>query len=102
MLLIECPSCGARDETEFTFAGEANVVRPDPDAATDAGWAAYLYERHNPKGWQNERWWHAHGCGQWFNLSRHSVTHEIRAVYAIGGAPPAEAEPAEGPQAVAD
>ena len=33
MLLIECPWCGARDESEFTYGGEAHIVRPeDPDS----------------------------------------------------------------------
>ena len=32
-------------------------------------------------GVQFERWLHRHGCGQWFNVARDTVTHEIKAVY---------------------
>ena len=28
MLLIDCPHCGARDETEFSYGGEAHIMRP--------------------------------------------------------------------------
>ncbi len=28
MLLIECPWCGERDESEFSYAGEAHIARP--------------------------------------------------------------------------
>ena len=28
MLLIECPWCGQRDESEFSYAGEAHIARP--------------------------------------------------------------------------
>ena len=40
MLLIKCPWCGAREENEFSYGGEANLVMPsDPDQITDAAWA---------------------------------------------------------------
>ena len=33
MLLIPCPWCGPRDETEFRYGGQAGIVTPpDPDA----------------------------------------------------------------------
>jgi len=90
MFLIECPHCGPRDESEFTCGGEAHIVRPpDPFALDDAAWAEYLFMRRNPKGVHHERWVHAQGCRRWFNVSRHTVTHEILAVYAMGEAPPA-------------
>jgi heterotetrameric sarcosine oxidase delta subunit len=79
MLLIRCPWCGPRDETEFRYGGEAQVARPaDPAALDDAAWAEYLFMRNNPKGWFRERWVHAAGCRQWFNVLRHTVTHEIK------------------------
>ncbi|MGH7319036.1 MAG: sarcosine oxidase subunit delta, partial [Candidatus Rokuibacteriota bacterium] len=31
---------------------------------------------------------HAQGCRRWFNLVRHTVTHDILAVYRIGERPP--------------
>ncbi len=84
MLLIPCPWCGAREETEFACGGESHIARPDPQAASDRDWAEYLYYRTNPKGLLAERWLHAQGCRRWFNLLRDTVTHEIRAVYKMG------------------
>ena len=94
MLLIDCPWCGKRDETEFQYGGEAHIARPEnPDALTDREWADYLFMRANPKGWLRERWMHAHGCRRWFNAIRSTVNHEIVAVYRMGERPPNPAEP---------
>ncbi|MCC7274160.1 MAG: sarcosine oxidase subunit delta [Alphaproteobacteria bacterium] len=85
MLLISCPWCGPRDETEFHCGGEAHIARPlDPPALPDAAWAGYVFMRDNPKGWMRERWMHAQGCRRWFNLVRHTVTHEIAGAYLVG------------------
>ena len=49
MLLINCPYCGPRPEAEFTYAGEAHIVRPaDPASVDDAAWTEFLYLRANP------------------------------------------------------
>lgn len=87
MLRIECPYCGLRDEPEFSYGGEADIARPAAGAG-DAEWADYLFFRSNPKGEHAERWCHRDGCGQWFNVVRDTVTHEIRATYAMGGSRP--------------
>lgn len=85
MLRIPCPWCGVRDETEFRYGGQAHLARPgNPAALSDAEWADYLFIRDNPKGEFAERWVHAAGCRRWFNVKRHTVTHEILAVYRIG------------------
>ncbi len=89
MLLIDCPFCGPRDEDEFRFGGEAHVERPVPaPAVSDATWADYLHGRDNRRGPARERWCHAAGCGQWFNLERDTTSHRILAVYRMGEAPP--------------
>ena len=91
MLLIACPWCGPRDEIEFQWGGQAHIARPA--AAADAQWAAYLHERENPKGPHRERWLHAHGCRQWFNVVRDTRTHAIVAVYRLDEpAPPLAGE----------
>lgn len=77
MLLIDCPHCGPRDETEFRYGGQAGIACPTGET-TDAEWAAYVFFRDNPKGWFRERWFHQHGCRTWFDVERHTVTHEIR------------------------
>ena len=82
MMLLTCPWCGRRDENEFACGGTTHIVRPDL-AATDAVWADYLFFRDNPKGVHLERWRHTYGCGRWFNVARHTVTHEVLSVYAI-------------------
>jgi heterotetrameric sarcosine oxidase delta subunit len=85
MLEIACPWCGPRDETEFHCGGESHIARPaEPAAISDEAWADYLYMRTNPKGVFYERWHHSHGCRRWFNVARHTVTHDILAVYKMG------------------
>ena len=50
-MLIDCPYCGPRAELEFTCGGEAHIARPaNPDGASDAEWADYIFMRRNPKG----------------------------------------------------
>ena len=78
MLLIECPWCGARDESEFSYGGEADITRPpDPDALTDEEWADYLFMRRNTKGLHREQWVHDQGCRRWFVLERDTVSYQI-------------------------
>ncbi len=93
MLLIPCPWCGEREETEFTCGGEAHIARPpQPAALSDDEWADYLFMRRNPKGLHFERWRHSHGCGRWFNLARDTVTDRILKVYRMGEPRPEIAE----------
>lgn len=90
MLLIHCPHCGPRAEIEFAYGHEAHIARPtDQDELSDAAWGDYVFMRKNPKGVHFERWVHARGCRRWFNVARHTVTHEILAVYRMGDPPPA-------------
>jgi sarcosine oxidase subunit delta len=88
MLLIDCPWCGEREQSEFSCGGEAHIVRPDPLTASDKEWGDYLFMRKNPKGVHYERWFHAHGCRKWFHMARHTVSHEILAIYGISEPPP--------------
>ncbi len=83
MLRIPCPYCGTRDEVEFHCGGDSHIIRPGPEVS-DAEWADYLFNRENPKGVHYERWCHIFGCGQWFNVARNTVTHEIHTVYRMG------------------
>ena len=93
MLLIECPHCGPRDETEFHYGGQAHVPYPeDPSALNDREWAEYLFYRSNPKGLIAERWVHSAGCRRWFNAVRDTVTYEIKTVYRVGDPRPSLTE----------
>ena len=87
MMQIPCIHCGSRDESEFTCGGTSHLVRPALDAS-DATWGEYLFFRDNPKGLHFERWRHTQGSGRWFNVVRHTVTHEISSVYGITDPPP--------------
>jgi heterotetrameric sarcosine oxidase delta subunit len=97
MLIIKCPYCGEREQEEFACGGEAHIVRPkNSPELTDDQWADYLFIRQNKKGIQFERWNHAFGCRQWFNVARNTATDEIIKIYNMGEkAPNVEAnEPA--------
>ena len=78
---IECPFCGERDVSEFTYLGDADFRRP---AAGSAGLADRFYEavylRDNPAGPHRELWYHASGCLSWLRVDRNTRTHEILAV----------------------
>ncbi|WP_255592470.1 sarcosine oxidase subunit delta [Bordetella sp. BOR01] len=82
-MLLTCPWCGPRSENEFHFGGPAHLERPSMDCS-DAEWASYLFMRDNPLGEHRERWRHTYGCGQWFNVLRNTVTHEVTEVYRMG------------------
>ncbi|MFJ8537974.1 sarcosine oxidase subunit alpha family protein [Streptomyces sp. NPDC093591] len=94
MLLIPCPWCGPRDESEFHYGGQAHVPYPEaPASLSDEDWARYLFFRDNPKGPFAERWSHAAGCRRWFNAVRDTSTNEILTVYRTGEERPATPEP---------
>jgi len=89
MFLIECPWCGKREESEFSYGGEAHIERPrDGDKLSDVEWADYVFMRKNTKGVFLERWVHQAGCRRWFNVARNTATNEILAVYKMGAKPP--------------
>ena len=89
MFVIKCPSCGERDQTEFSCHGEAHIARPEnPETLTDEEWGEYLFIRSNKKGIHYERWTHDHGCRRWFNVMRDTVSDEILATYKMGEGKP--------------
>jgi len=92
MLLITCPYCGPRPELEFTYGGQAHLVRPvQPTDLTDEQWAGFLYMRTNTKGVYAERWRHLRGCARYFNALRDTSNDRILAVYRVGEAAPPSA-----------
>lgn len=91
MLMIKCPWCGERDESEFSYGGEAHIVRPlKPQDLSDAEWADYLFMRKNTRGVHREQWVHSAGCRRWFNVVRDTVSYEIRSVYKVGEMSPGD------------
>ncbi len=88
MLLITCPWCGPRAESEFSCGGEAHIARPlDTDALDDQQWGDYLFMRKNPKGQHFEQWHHSQGCRRWFNAERDTVTYRFKQFYKPGERP---------------
>ncbi|RLK07574.1 sarcosine oxidase subunit delta [Ruegeria conchae] len=77
MMLIPCPFCGKRNESEFIFGGAVGADRPDPNSVNDAEWVEYLTVAPNPLGPVQERWWHARGCSEWVTIWRDTRTHDI-------------------------
>ncbi len=88
MLLIDCPHCGPRSETEFRYSGEAHMTRPAADCDGPT-WAAYLFTRENRRGPHAERWRHIHGCGLFFNALRDTATDRVLKTYPAGHDRPA-------------
>ena len=78
-LRIPCPHCGERGVEEFSYLGDAGVVRPAPDAPAEA-WADYVYVRDNPAGVHEELWYHGAGCHLWLLVRRDTRDHAVLAV----------------------
>ena len=83
-MLIPCPVCGERDQGEFTYGGDATVARPDLEKRDAAPWAAYVYDRENPRGAHEEYWHHLHGCRQWLVVTRDTQTHDVSGARLVG------------------
>ena len=78
MQLFNCPWCGPRDQSEFTYGREAAPI-PALDAPA-ADWYTYVYERDNPAGPHAEWWHHNHGCRQWLEIVRDTSTHDVLSI----------------------
>lgn len=78
MLLIACPHCGPRAQTEFAYDRTLDAVVPL--TATPEQAVATLSARDNPRGWSDELWHHRFGCRRWLVVRRHTVTHVIESV----------------------
>ena len=84
MLLIPCPYCGPRAQTEFDYRGDASVLRPEQhdsgaDATAEAAqqWLDHIYLRDNTRGEHLEWWQHSSGCRAWIKVQRNTATHQI-------------------------
>jgi sarcosine oxidase subunit delta len=78
MLLIPCPLCGPRDESEFAYGGDADKRLPPLDGKSDvADWHHAVHLRDNPWGSHRELWHHAMGCECWIEVERDSRSHDI-------------------------
>jgi heterotetrameric sarcosine oxidase delta subunit len=82
MMLLTCPHCGPRAQSEFVFERTVDSVVYLDAAPNDA--MATLFTRTNPRGEDDEIWRHTYGCRAWMVVTRHRVTHAISAVRAVG------------------
>ena len=81
MIRINCPFCGERDHSEFTYGGDASIEYPPLDGSAEA-WHDAVFLRENIRGVQRETWHHVNGCRQWLVVERNTMTHEILSVQA--------------------
>ena len=81
-MLINHPLLGPRDASEFSYLGDAALMkRPDPKSETAADdFYRYQYLRENPPGEHRELWFHAQGDRSWLIVTRNISTHEITKV----------------------
>jgi len=79
-MLINCPLCGNRPNSEFTILGELKTSRPDFENSAAGEWHDYVYLRDNPKGNTTEHWQHTSGCRSWLLVERNNVTHKVLSV----------------------
>jgi heterotetrameric sarcosine oxidase delta subunit len=82
MMLIKCPHCGLRAQSEYIFERTVDSV-VTLDAAPEAAMAT-LFTRNNPRGVDDEIWRHTYGCRAWMVVTHNRVTHEITATRAVG------------------
>ncbi len=78
MQLFNCPFCGNRDQSEFTYIREAAPV-PSLEANNQA-WQSYVYDRDNPRGAHQEWWHHNLGCRQVLEIVRNTQTHVVTSI----------------------
>ena len=78
MLLIPCPHCGARDESEFDYGGRA-MSYPELNASL-ADWHEVLHLPDHCLNEIEELWYHSCGCECWIKVTRNLVTHEFPVV----------------------
>ena len=84
MLLIPCPHCGDRAQSEFDYVRTLDSIVTLEMPSDEA--MKRLFERTNPRGVDDELWRHSQGCRQFMTMRRNRVTHEIVSV-AKWGAP---------------
>ena len=89
MLLIACPHCGERAQVEFVYERTLDSIVALDAAPDDA--MRTLYTRANPRGWDEELWRHAYGCGKWFLAARDTVTMRVWGTYPATLAAPTDA-----------
>ena len=79
MKIMPCPLNGPRGISEFAYGGEV-VQEPDPDQASQAEWADYVFLDRNSAGVVREWWYHV-ASDYWFIAERDRASDEILRTY---------------------
>lgn len=77
---INCPHCGLRDISEFTYQGDATKQMPPLESTHQQEWNDFVYGRTNPRGDHMEFWHHSGGCRAHLRIERNTVSHEIATI----------------------
>ena len=76
MIRINCPFCGLRDHSEFTYGSDASINYPSLEA-NEKEWTEAIFFRKNIFGRQLETWHHVNGCRMWIEVERCTKSHKI-------------------------
>ena len=78
-MIINHPLLGPRDMSEFTYYGDASLLkRPKwDDKNAEDKFYKYLYLRKNVAGIHKELWFHQQGDRSWLVVTRNTKNHEI-------------------------
>ena len=55
-MIINCPHCGPREASEYSYIGDAATIRPHHDNTDMESWVDYVFMRINPRGIHVEHW----------------------------------------------
>ncbi|MCP5087160.1 MAG: sarcosine oxidase subunit delta [Rhodobacteraceae bacterium] len=79
MLLIPCPNCGPRDETEFTYGGPVSQWPEMNGGSTTKDWHRAVHFKSSKSTLVSELWYHDAGCERWIVLCRDQNSHDFTA-----------------------
>ncbi|MDR3157522.1 MAG: sarcosine oxidase subunit delta [Zoogloeaceae bacterium] len=82
MKIMTCPINGPRPVSEFVYGGALREM-PDPNSASDAQWAHYVFDRDGAPGVKKEWWCHA-PSNTWFIAERDTARDVVLRVHLYG------------------
>ncbi len=80
MLLINCPHCGERDQSEFSYGGRYAKYPALDSTASIEKWHRAIHLHHSSQNLIREYWYHECGCEQWIEIDRDVDSHEMTPV----------------------
>ena len=80
MLLINCPCCGERDQSEFSYGGRSTNYPALDSSASREEWHRAIHLHDGSQKVIREYWYHEFGCEQWIEIFRNVDSHEMTPV----------------------